>query len=160
MGESIMNSKIIQDRLNEHGLVFRITDERLKQATYEKTNDVVGVLEVVSGGYLYDETGSRVLTMQVEFVGKNKDFNLFREIVNEHFPNKELVGDVWVYAQPLQFSEFPESEGVKKFNARIVFQVFEVVGGVSGRSTSIQVDGSGNRLHKCFIPSRQNFNAI
>ena len=70
MGESIMNSKIIQDRLNEHGLVFRITDERLKQATYEKTNDVVGVLEVVSGGYLYDETGSRVLTMQVEFVGK------------------------------------------------------------------------------------------
>ena len=73
--------------------------------------------------------------------GKNKDFNLFREIVNEHFPNKELVGDVWVYAQPLQFSEFPESEGVKKFNARIVFQVVEVVGGVSGRSTSIQVDG-------------------
>lgn len=141
MGESIMNSKIIQDRLNQHGLVFRITDERLKQATYEKTNDVVGVLEVVSGGYLYDETGSRVLTMQVEFVGKNKDFNLFREIVNEHFPNKELVGDVWVYAQPLQFSEFPESEGVKKFNARIVFQVVEVVGGVSGRSTSIQVDG-------------------
>lgn len=141
MGESIMNSKIIQDRLNEHGLVFRITDERLKQATYEKTNDVVGVLEVVSGGYLYDETGSRVLTMQVEFVGKNKDFNLFREIVNEHFPNKELVGDVWVYAQPLQFSEFPESEGFKKFNARIVFQVVEVVGGVSGRSTSIQVDG-------------------
>lgn len=136
-----MNAKLIQDVLNGHGLVFRITDERIKQTTYEKSNDVVGVLETMPGGYLYNEVGNRILTMQIEFAGANKDFESFREIVKDYFPNDELIGDTWIYSQPLEFTDFADNEGHKKFNARIVFQVVEVVGGVSGKSTTIKVDG-------------------
>lgn len=136
-----MNAKTLQDRLNGHGLLFRITDERIKQTTYEKSNDIVGVLEMMAGGYLYDQTGNRVYSLQVEFTGANTHFGAFREIIDTYFPNDEEMGGVWVYSQPLEFTDFAENEGNKKFKARVLFQIVEVVGGVSGKSSYVKIDG-------------------
>lgn len=135
-----MNAKYFQDLLNEHGLVFRITDERQKFDTYKKSKDIAGILETLTGGYLYDQTGNKVISYQIEFWGDNKDFDDFKQIVDDYFPNDTGDGEFYIYSQPVEFIEFTESGGDKKFVARVSFQVIEVIGGVSGKSSYIKID--------------------
>lgn len=135
-----MNAKYFQDYLNGHGLLVRITDERQLFDTYKKSKDIAGIMEAVTSGFLYDEIGNKIITYQIEFWGDNKDFDAFSQIVKDYFPNDTNEGNYFIYSQPLTFPEWVESGGNKKFVARLVFQIVEVIGGVSGKSTTLKVD--------------------
>lgn len=135
-----MNAKFIQDLLNTTDLVFRITDERQEFDTYKATKDVAGILVQLNSNYLYDDSGNRVNTFQIEFKGANKDFDAFVEVLKD-FPNNEYIEGLYFFAQPPIFDDFADEGGRKQFSARMFFQTVEVVGGISGKSTTIKVDG-------------------
>lgn len=135
-----MIAKLIQDLLNTTELEFRITDERQEFDTYKKSDKhIAGIVVQLLSNYLYDEFGNRVTSYQIEFEGKNKDFNDFKSVL-QTFPNNELFEGLYIYSQQPIFDDFTETGGSKKFKARLFFQLVEVVGGISGKTQTIKVD--------------------
>lgn len=136
-----MIGKFIQDLLNTTDLEFRVTDERQEFDTYKKSDKyVAGIVTQLLSNYLYDKVGNRVTSFQVEFEGKNKDFKAFKEVL-QAFPDNELYDDFYIYSQQPIFDDFSEEGGNKKFKARLFFQLVEVIGGISGKTQTIKVDG-------------------
>lgn len=135
-----MDAKLIQDLLNTTELPFRITNERQEYEIYCKEDGISGILVQLNSGYLFDEVGNKITPYQIEFFGRNANFEAFKEAL-KNFPDNEYLGDFLIYSQKPTFDDFFEEGGGLQFTANLVFQTVEIIGGVSGLTTTIQVDG-------------------